>query len=591
MAPNEPTAKRSRYRINRRRLLQFAGVGVGSLTMTTIGGGIARAENTCAEGPFERTYSAETVNISKISHERRDHGEAKEYPSAVEGAMEEDEIHRGSGSAPAASGAQRPPRSDDLLTVVTKYEGVRDTALVEPPLQDPPIVAPSDSQIALGQSKAIQAINQKLAVFNQRSGTLEHQVPFEHLFDPVITEETFVTGRPILFDPRLRYDPNAGRFVVGIFYMYFPTWSGSWLVAASNGPNPNGTWNLFRIPTFSGDWPDYPTLGLDRDAIYLAAETLPQSSSLPDIEVAILDKNAVYNGVDVSVNHFTGLLLGPGTDPVPDIQLVVQPAFQPYSGGQSGTYYLMSSQTQNQVFFNEPDTGLTLWKVTDPLDNPSLTCSVLEVEPFSGLAGTDPQDIGVRQPNTDLRISIVGDRLMNLDFNDGSLWTAHATRYNWEDTTDEDVTAIRWYEIDPTTPEVLQSGTYGEPGTSYFLPHINSNGDRTLVTYNVSGPKRFPSIEVAGRTSDSTQGQMEAATVIQEGESSMIHPTKFGRRGEEDAVWWGDYMGISVHPTTGRFWVTGQYSPDFDVPLDGADPDRYQTKIAEVTFDGGNGER
>lgn len=558
--------------------------------MTTIGGGTARAESDCANGPFERTYSAETVHLSKIAHDRRDYDEAEDHPPAAEGAMDQAEISRESGSLPPASGAQNPPDAADLLTVGPEYNGVRDMALIEPPLEDPPIVPPSDSQIAVGQSKAVQAINQKLAIFNQRSGTLELQIPFEQLFDPVVTEETFVIGRPILFDPRLQYDPNAGRFVLSLFYTYFPTWNGSWLVAASDDSNPNGTWHLYRIPTYSGDWPDYPAMGLDRDAVYLTAETLPQTSSLPDIELAILDKHAVYNGEDISVNHFTGMLLGPGTDPVPDIQLVVQPAFQPYSGGQSGTYYLMSSQTQNQVFFNKPDTGLTLWKVTDPLDEPSLTCSVLEVEPFSGLGGTDPEDIGVKQPNTDLRISMVGDRLMNLDYNDGSLWTAHATRYNWEGSTEEDVTAIRWYEIDPTTPEVVQSGTYGEPGTSYFLPHISSDGDRTLMSYNVSGPERFPSIEVAGRTADFTLGQMEASVVIQEGESSMIHPTTFGRRGEEEGVWWGDYMGISVHPTTGRFWVTGQYSPDFDVPLDGGEPDRYQTHIAEVSFDD-DGER
>jgi len=553
--------------------------------MTTMGGGTARAESDCANGPFEHTYSAETVNLSKISHDRRDYDETNEYPSAAEGAFENVIIQRESDSPLPSSGAQRPPRSDNLLTVETEYDGIRDTAFIEPPLQDPPIVAPSDSQIAVGQSKAVQAINRKLAIFNQRSGTLELQVPFEQLFNPVITEQTFVTGRPVLFDPRVRYDPNAGRFVLTLFYMYFPNWNGSWLVAASDDDNPNGTWHLYRISTHSGDWPDFPTLGLDRDAIYLTAETLPQSSSLPDIELAILDKHAVYNGEDVSVNHFTGMLLGPGTDPVPDIQLVVQPAFQPYSGGQSGTYYLMSSQTQSQIFFSEPDTGLTLWKVTDPLDEPSLTCSVLEVEPFSGLAGTDQDDIGVKQPNTDLRISIVGDRLMNLDYDDGSLWTAHATRYNWEDSTDEDVTAIRWYEIDPTTPEVVQSGTYGEPGTSYFLPHISSDGAQTLMSYTVSGPERFPSIEVAGRTADFTQEKMKASAVIQEGESSMIHPTKFGRRGEEEGVWWGDYMDISVHPTTGRFWVTGQYSPDFDIPLNGEEPDRYQTHIAEVSFD------
>mgnify|MGYP006301963887 FL=1 len=70
---------------------------------------------------------------------------------------------------------------------------------------------------------------------------------------------------------------------------------------------------------------------------------------------------------------------------------------------------------------------------------------------------------------------------MNLNYSDGSLWTTHATKHNWNDETDEYVTATRWYEIDPTTPEVLVSGTYGEPGTCYFIPRIETSGEGTLL--------------------------------------------------------------------------------------------------------------
>lgn len=172
---------------------------------------------------------------------------------------------------------------------------------------------------------------------------------------------------------------------------------------------------------------------------------------------------------------------------------------------------------------------------------------------------------------------------MNVDYSDGSLWTAHAIGYDWGDGTDRPVAAIRWYEIDPEVSEVIQSGTFGEPGTSYFYPHIQSDGDRTLMVHDVSGPDTFLGIRIAGRTAGHTAGKMEGSRVIQKGQSPMEHPTEnFGRR---DPVWWQDYTGMSVHPTTGNFWVTAQYSPDTDVDLDAEEPDEYQTRIAEVSFD------
>jgi hypothetical protein len=571
MTPNESDSNRRRYRLNRRRLLQLAGVGVGSLTMATAGSGTTRADTGCANGPFERTYTAETVNISKIADRQVDHGTADESPPAAEDAIENADIDPESVPDPPASGAQHPPTSDALLTVGTEYDGIRDSVLIEPPLQDPAIVPPSDSQVAVGRSKAVQAVNQTIAVFNQRSGELELQVPFERFFDPLVTEETFVGGRPVIFDPRLRYDSKADRFVLSVFYMYFVSWSGSWLLAVSDNSNPNGDWHLYRVPTYSGDWPDYPRLGLDQDAIYLTATMIPQEGEFAvegDEEVAILDKSAAYNGAEARTNHFTGLLRG---GPSQSLDFVVQPAFQPFSGGQTGSYYLLDTQF--------PEDRLTLWEVTNPLDDPSLKCSSLSVDPFSFAPPA-------RQPDTDASVEIESYRLMNLEYAEGSLWTAHATGYDWNNEEDRPVAAIRWYEIDPANTSVIQSGTYGEPGKSYFFPHIKSDGNRTLMVYDVSGPETYLGIEIAGRTADYTEGKMEDTLTIQRGQSSMEHPTRFGRR---DPVWWQDYTGGSIHPRTGHFWVTAAYSPAFDVPLDGEEPDRYQTRIAEVSFDGDTG--
>lgn len=105
------------------------------------------------------------------------------------------------------------------------------------------------------------------------------------------------------------------------------------------------------------------------------------------------------------------------------------------------------------------------------------------------------------------------------------------------------------------------------------------------MTYNVSGPDTYPSIEAAGRTADSPAGEMEGAVLIKQGQSPLEHPAKFTRRDPGPMGRLYGYIGPSDDQP---LLDDGQYSPDFDVPLDGDNPDRYATWIAEITFDDDN---
>lgn len=579
MSPDETSRRIKQHEVSRRHLLQLTGIGVGSLTMSTVGSSTARAADSCVNGPVERTYTPETVNLSKVATARRERdnaGTIDDPPPA------ERTNRRGDGDIerPPAAGAQHAPDSNGLLSVGTDYDGIRESLFAD--FGFGVQAAPPDTNIAAGRSKNVEVINKSLAIFNQRSGELELDVPLDNFFDPLITEDSFVNDFPFVFDPRVRYDQESDRFLVLAAFLHLPTPTGAYFLAASATSNPNGKWYLYRFrPAIdTPGFVDYPPLGVDRDAVYLTEFYVPfiRDPQFPadfDVSLEVLDKDALYAGNEVSINHFTGLLQANGA-----INLVAQPAFQPSSGGESGTYYLMASQIQNQLTGAGPDDTFSLWEVTNPLSNPTVSCSTVKVEPWT--IPPFPE-----QPDTSVRIDPVGNRLMNLDYDDGSLWTAHTIRYNWSDGTDDDVAVIRWYEIDPDGPEVVQYGTFGEPGTSYYLPHIRSDGGRTLVGYNVSGPETYPSIKVAGRTTDTTTDEMDDTALIQQGESALVHPERFVNR---DPVQWGDYMGVSVHPTSGEFWVAGEYSPDYDVPLDAEDPDLYQTRIAEVSFEGGKNE-
>jgi hypothetical protein len=229
--------------------------------------------------------------------------------------------------------------------------------------------------------------------------------------------------------------------------------------------------------------------------------------------------------------------------------------------------------------FPGPTGTVTFWELTDPLDDPTLECFTLDVEPY--VYPAPARQPGVGGGISDSLIDTLGTRVMNADFDDGSLWTAHSTSVDWNgDGTF--VAAVRWYEIDVATRSVVQTGTDGAPDTSYFMPTIGADDGRTAVVHNVSGPETFVRMDVAGRTADHTPDEIEDAIVVEEGKSTyMALPNDpFG-----PVERWGDYNGVSVDPTTGRFWTVSQYSPDIDIPESDPQRDPYFTRIAEVDFE------
>lgn len=90
-------------------------------------------------------------------------------------------------------------------------------------------------------------------------------------------------------------------------------------------------------------------------------------------------------------------------------------------------------------------------------------------------------------------------------------------------------------------------------------------------------------MDVAGRTADHTQGELEDSIVVEEGKSKYVALPN-GVYGPVER--WGNYNGVSVDPSSGRFWTVSQYSPDLDIPESDPQRDPYFTRIAAVEFEG-----
>jgi hypothetical protein len=577
-------------RLTRRRLLQTIGVSAGALAA----GGVpadsaaARSDTGCARGPFEATYEAGTVNVGQI---RADQARG-EGPPSLGAASPADARGVDADRQPPRQNAQESTEmAEGPLSVLREFDGV-DSLETRGGV-------PSDSQIAVGNGKLLHVLNRDVAIYNKASGQRQAQFRLERLWEPVIPEPEggFAFGTPFVFDPRARYDRNRDRFIVAAT-QYEPGLTidgelisredleesveegddpyaeaavsrpprGWFVVAVSATSNPNGEWYVYRVPPEDANGVDniglvdYPTLGHDKDAVYLTQNFFGAEF---DVTLVRLAKDDLYAGEPVSAHHFDSL-----QDPVDGapFTFTVQPAQQPFSGGNDGPFYLV-----NSGFFSN---ALTVWELTDPTGDPELSCETVEVGPYA----FPPT---AQQKGSTSFIDTIGSRLMNADYDDGSLWTAHAVAYDWNgDGTP--VAAIRWYELDPTAGTLVQSGLYGEPGRSYFMPTIGADDGRMVLSHNVSGPDTYARMDVAGRTEDAPDGELEGSVVVQPGESGYNALPGAVER-------WGDYNGVSVDPSTGRFWTVSQYSPDVDIPVDDAQRDPYATRIAEVSFDDGSG--
>jgi hypothetical protein len=585
--------------MKRRRMLQLTGASAAGLGIVGANSGVASAATNCANGPFESSYESGTVNFAQIKSEQ----DRRKGPTDISAAEPRGQGRDKSGEPPYGRGQLQDSEETGGLTIETEYDGIN--------AEGTRGGVPSDSQIATGKSKVVHAVNQQVAIFNKNNGNIQRKVQLEDVWEPVIPEPEggFVSGFPFVFDPRARYDRESDRFVLcavqsqqGITEdgetitredleegrepgegeeeeggdeqppeVVRPP-KGFFLVAVSATSNPNGKWHVYRIPPEDTEGPDnlglvdYPALGLDQDAIYLTQNFFSNDRTAPvRVTMVTLDKASMYAGEEVTGYHFDNM-----DKPADGYQdFTVQPALQPFSGGSSGTYYMVNSvfpRTEEDV----PADQLTFWELTDPLDEPTLECFSVEVTPY----GSPPD---AQQPNSESVIDTVGRRLMNVDYNDGSLWTAHTIGATGSDGV---VAAIRWYEIDVESRTLIQSGLYGDPEKSYFIPTVGSEGDTTVIAHNVSGPDTFPRMDVAGRTADFTPGAIEDSVIVQDGESKYDALAGLEER-------WGDYNGVSLDPKTENFWTVSQYSPETNIPVENETRDPYHTRIAELLFGGG----
>jgi len=226
-------------------------------------------------------------------------------------------------------------------------------------------VTPADQAIAVGDTQVgvLQVINVCVNVFD-KTGILQAGYPKS------LTSFVGLPSSTPTTDPRAIYDWINQRYIV-TFIQFDPTQAtaSSYYIAVSAADNPAGAYCVYNLPVqsvgVSGGvfpLPDFPRLGQDRQAIYLASNIFNPSYKWE--EILALPKAQMYACQSISFSFFFNLTFGGVPTDSTQPANVFDPADNPRSE------YLVTSKN---IFFSDPKNGLIVWAIHSPLSSPTLT--------------------------------------------------------------------------------------------------------------------------------------------------------------------------------------------------------------------------
>jgi len=286
---------------------------------------------------------------------------------------------------------------------------------------------PPDSDGAIGPDHYLETVNRNFAVYDKETGA--------ELMNLLLG--SFLPG--CSGDPRVLFDQHSERWIV-IVTDFSAT--ATIFLAVSLTDDPTGDWFKTSFVTAqgadAGRWPDYPTLGVDANGIYTTAYMVGGGN----MTIFAIDK-------------------APLIDPSPSLGTITAFRDLPWKGaiqpahtyGTPGGEYLVS-------WFGS--TSLHVRRIDPPLTSPTLTDMGTVSVPYFN----DPPNAPALGSFTPLHT--VDKRLMMSVYRDGSLWTCHTINVDGR-------AGCRWYELDPASPSLIQSGTVADSSLYYFFPSIMVN--------------------------------------------------------------------------------------------------------------------
>ena len=438
---------------------------------------------------------------------------------------------------------------------------------------------PPDNDGAVGPTQYICAVNGRIISFNKTTGVADGVLN-------ATTNAFFSTVRNAsgTSDPMIRYDRLSSRWFCSIINVATPNrWCLAVSDAASNGVISAGTvWTYYffvpatTTPAVSNGTTcltDYPSLGIDEDAIYMAGDQFCGTGQpFQQVDAFVIRKSSVLSGGPIVVTAFRGLMTAVGPDGIAGTADDYRGPFAP-----RGVDNTDANTNEGYFIGTDGNSYGTLWlnRVTDPAGTPTLSANIPIVCPTT--AGPRPVPHPGNTGGYWGRVDPLDDRPFHAIIRNQQLWTAHnigvdnngiANQVYLSDTR----VGARWYQINVPvstgSPSIVQSGTVftasatnDSTSKNFFIPSINVSGQgHAAMGFTTAGELNNLNAGSVGRLASDPLGTMQTPIAITTNTNTYNPTSDPGGATAGRPRRWGDYSVTTVDPLDDMsMWTVAQF--------------------------------
>jgi hypothetical protein len=418
---------------------------------------------------------------------------------------------------------------------------------------------PPDTMGAVGPSQFVTFLNGRLRTFS-KSGVADGVLDAEPdvFFASVMTPLGDGVVVSFTSDPMVRYDRLSGRWILTIIDVPCTTANCSALAAnrlliavsdaASAGIISNSTtWTFFQFLGEANTFLDYPSLGVDANALYIGGNMFSLAGNFLKTNAYVVRKSSILGAGPIVVTTFSGIASGTGAGP-----------FAP-----RGVDNFAPSATVGYFIGvdNASFGALSMRRVSNPGGTPTLSANVQIT--VSTTSFSNPVEHAGNTGGNNGRLDAIDDRLYSAHIRNGRLWTAHNLRVSAAgvaNTATQARNAVRWYELNVPvgsgTPTVVQFSTIYDDATNradarqYFIPTVMVSGQgHAAIGFTAAGSPFRITAATVGRLAGDDLGAL-GDILHYHGMPTTLDcaynpPSDAGGVGGRR---WGDYSFVSLDP-------------------------------------------
>jgi hypothetical protein len=405
-------------------------------------------------------------------------------------------------------------------------------------------VAPPDETSAVGTTRYIELVNTNFAIYNKTGNSPIATGSINSLAGAAQTNS--------VFDVQVIWDPTTSRFYYAADDVVSST-DNRLAFGFSKTASPSSAADFCQYTIgFGRTFPDFPKLGDSQFFAEIGSNLFNRAGSFLGSDLLAISKPP--SGTSCPAASTFKL-----DDTAPLMQNAATPAFTPVAANEIDTRATGFAVARSGPL---PATQLSLFRVTrdSTTGNPVIQSTGTPVTvPSYNLPANAPQSGSVNKIDTsDARPTQAVAAVDPAHGGRFAIWTQHTINVGGR-------AAVRWYEIDPGTHGLLQSGTASSSSLFEFNGAISPNrqvngstrtgGDAMVLNFDTSSSTTFPAIRMVSKIG---AGAQSAPVLVRRSPGPV---SGFDCSSATQLCRWGDYAAATPDPATAnQIWQVSQFA-------------------------------